>query len=561
MPVASPARKKGELKAKSIDYGKKVELPTRPGGGKLRRRSTLHWTGASPSVRQKKLEDLASERMADTWFSVHCKGIDEPIYVSEVMDKSMNPDFRFFDLNASGPFVTRMDEIVFKLWAKTDTMDQYLQLLELDLSLDSLQYLGKSLENFRHPLPSNCVLFHLADGIYTNLTDLPAEGQTTSQPLQKVLAGKTNSTQDTLSYDALMQLANLDDCIQDALATREKLEAQINCILEGNEESFKKVHEQSQETEQLAAVKRAITAEKKQMRQAAKKRDDLKESLRVRRESMRAGRLSQVEGQSDISEAESTIEGNHVDLKKTSDASAGQIRRICEDLLRIYPIEPVSGKALSFTICGLSLPNSTFDDMNKEEVAAALGFTSHLVYLLSFYLSVPLPYPVHSYSSTSYIQDPISMNITQRTYPLHPSTVQYRFEYGVFLLNKNIEFLMTGYGLRMLDIRQTLPNLKYLLYVLTAGSGELPARKAGGVKGLITGRLTPETLSRRGSEDSVLSAGDYIPSKLPDGLLKVNGAAVQGNGKGSMNDNGDPARQPDRSPTMPYRTSPLREVL
>ena len=52
----------------------------------------------------------------------------------------------------------------------------------------------------------------------------------------------------------------------------------------------------------------------------------------------------------------------------------------------------------------------------------------------------------------------------------------------------------------MLDIRQTLPNLKYLLYVATAGEGELPARKAGGVRGLLRG-ARPE-LERSGSMDS-----------------------------------------------------------
>ena len=34
----------------------------------------------------------------------------------------------------------------------------------------------------------------------------------------------------------------------------------------------------------------------------------------------------------------------------------------------------------------------------------------------------------------------------------------------------------------MVDQRHTLPNLKYLLTVLTAGKGELPVRKKGGAR-------------------------------------------------------------------------------
>lgn len=39
----------------------------------------------------------------------------------------------------------------------------------------------------------------------------------------------------------------------------------------------------------------------------------------------------------------------------------------------------------------------------------------------------------------------------------------------------------------MVDQRHTLPNLKYLLTVLTAGKGELPVRKKGGAKVLENG--------------------------------------------------------------------------
>ena len=49
----------------------------------------------------------------------------------------------------------------------------------------------------------------------------------------------------------------------------------------------------------------------------------------------------------------------------------------------------------------------------------------------------------------------------------------------------------------MVDQRHTLPNLKYLLTVLTAGKGELPVRKKGGAKVLENGSIAE---SRRASE-------------------------------------------------------------
>ena len=125
------------------DFNHNAPATSRP-PSKLRRRSTLNWANAPPRVRQTKLEDVSRERMADTWFSIHCSGIDEPIYVSEVIEKAMNPNFRFFDLNVYGPGVTRLDELTVKYWAKTENMDQFVLLVELQLCLRSLQFIGKS---------------------------------------------------------------------------------------------------------------------------------------------------------------------------------------------------------------------------------------------------------------------------------------------------------------------------------------------------------------------------------------------------------------------------------
>ena len=62
---------------------------------------------------------------------------------------------------------------------------------------------------------------------------------------------------------------------------------------------------------------------------------------------------------------------------------------------------------------------------------------------------------------------------------------------------------MSRQGLRMVDQRHTLPNLKYLLYVLTAGKGELPVRKRGDVRGLGNGDLIRQ--STESDEMSVAS--------------------------------------------------------
>lgn len=71
------------------DNKPRSSTPKRPQAGKLRRRSTLNWAGASPEVRQKKLEDVMGARMGDTFLSIHVDIEEEPIYISEVVDRAM----------------------------------------------------------------------------------------------------------------------------------------------------------------------------------------------------------------------------------------------------------------------------------------------------------------------------------------------------------------------------------------------------------------------------------------------------------------------------------------
>ena len=287
-----------------------------------------------------------------------------------------------------------------------------------------------------------------------------------------------------------MQLSNLDDCIQDALSTREKLSSQISNLLEAQKKSTSTVNAASQAEQSLASTNRALGTSMKQLKKAKDRRSELQASLEARRAAIASGNFSQQKAQNHLVSAQVDLCSQKSLSQTAKSALSGQIRHICEDLLHIYPIEPLEQKPLLFTIRGLHLPNaaspSTSQHADPAVTAAALGIVAHITRLLSFYLSSPIPYPLTPHGSTSTILDPISTNMQSfaaRTFPLYQKgAVTYRFEYGVFLLNTNIELLMGRQGLRMVDQRHTLPNLKYLLTVLTTGKGELATRRKGGSK-------------------------------------------------------------------------------
>lgn len=498
-------------------------------GREDKRPSTLPWGDATPQMGQINLRDITKTRMADSWCSIHCDGVESPVYISEVIESATNPSFRAFDLDMCGPLVSRMDQLTLKLWAKPTAMEEYTLLVELQLHLQSLQFLGKSLDSFHQPLPSNSILFLFSDGVYANLTEIPPDWTSLSTRNLEYASADDSNALPTSSYDALMRLANLDECIQDALATREKLESQISSIVEKNQQALTTTSEASRAQDKLALTRNAINAERRQLRLATKRKEELIFSIKARKEAMERGRTTQEKARSHLPNAQVKLTSSTKLLDQNTEEAKGQIRRISEDLLAIYPIEPIPDEPLAFSVAGLALPNSNFEDIDREAVAAALGYTAHLVYLLSFYLSVPVPYPLKPYLSSSLIHDPVSASLPQRTYPLHPANVHYRFEYGVFLLNKNIEILLNKQGLRAFDIRHTLPNLKYLLYVLTAGTSEIPARKAGGIRGLYPGRLSPN-VSRRGSNNSSVYSEFIPPSKVLSPGSHLNGDATGSKG-------------------------------
>lgn len=488
------------------------------------RRKTLNWTSTSPGERQERLQAATREKLADSWFSLHVEGVQEPIYVSEVIEEAMNPSFRFFDLNCYGAFVTRLDECTVKYWAKAQGVQEYGLLIELRLSFRSLQYIGKTIESFHHPLPQNAILFHLTDGIYTSLTDLPFDQ---TLPVITPQVKQLHNSEPTSSFDAIMRLSNLDDCIQDALSTREKLTGQINKLLDDQKASRDAVQNASQAEESLATTNRYLSTCRRQVQAARKRRDDLQASLAARRDAMKTGAEAEKRSRHQLESARQDLSYPQQSRQSTTLGLAGQIRRIGEDLTSIYPIDPLTTGSLAFTIRSLHLPKAGAAPPPEKDTAitaAALGHTAHLTHLLSFYLSVALPYPLTPHSSTSTIYDPISTSMPSepaRTFPLYQrGAVAYRFEYGVFLLNADIELLMSRQGARMVDLRHTLANLKYILTVITEGKGEVPGRKRGQIRAL-NGSLSSRESSVSARGRNVATGGGPVEKGLQPGANNV----------------------------------------
>jgi hypothetical protein len=201
-------------------------------------------------------------------------------------------------------------------------------------------------------------------------------------------------------------------------------------------------------------------------------------AVAMRRAKVEARRDALLQGTVRLSAQRSSVSEARVALVAEADALRG-VRRaqhkaearvrvlqwtLSARLLRVF-IVTTSSDGATLCINALRLPNSDFNGADEESIAAALGSVCHCVSLLSRYLDVPLRYPVRPIGSRSLITDPISaLSSAAPHFPLYARGVdRTRFEYAVFLLNKNIEQLLHSQQLEVITLRHTLPNVHRLM--------------------------------------------------------------------------------------------------
>jgi hypothetical protein len=119
-----------------------------------------------------------------------------------------------------------------------------------------------------------------------------------------------------------------------------------------------------------------------------------------------------------------------------------QCIKLVRELRTIYPITLDSQKG--YLIRNLRLPVDIYTTMvPEEEISAALGFCSHLIFLMSKYLSVQLRYRIFCNSSRSAIQQDGAA-----LYPLFTarSIEREQLDRGLTLLGANVDcILMTNH--------------------------------------------------------------------------------------------------------------------
>ncbi|OSD05786.1 hypothetical protein PYCCODRAFT_1405673 [Trametes coccinea BRFM310] len=314
----------------------------------------------------------------------------------------------------------------------------------------------------------------LSDASLESIPTSPTISEIDGTQLRRKRAATSASLQD------ILKLINLQACIVDTQQSLDDIVRELDKMVVHNEVNAlaRELSEREAWVFELQQERSRVQQNSRDLRSQIEAR---REELRQRRKVLAMARQAHDEDLAAESQTEDTISEERVRLSSLRSIIPIMRSNLISIVSFIYPIELVSPPDLLFTILDVPLPIPvgatdpapplTFPghkEVSEDSVATALGYAAQVVQLLAAYMGHRLVYPVTCVGSRSMIKDGISAMVGPRNFPLFSKGVDtYRFEYGVFLLNKDIEMLMTERNLRALDMRHTLPNLKNLLLTLT----------------------------------------------------------------------------------------------
>lgn len=428
---------------------------------------------------QRYLEGVIDSRLLSVFFTIHVKTQEEPIYVSEIIDNTANPQFR--DLE---PENRNENEFIISLWGKSAIESSYKLQFSNYIHLPDLIFIGSSsISLSKCEFPSNSLVIVLCDGYYVVPDTFKMLNSTSIQ-----ISSPDTFTQPSLSFDQILKLANLQACIADASKIVDNVEGEITQEILRNQESMCLLIKKRNELKnKLRNTKNIIQSQKLKNIEIQR---SIRETNLLKKQTlnyMSSGAARQKSISRTFKEINDTTTLDKTVIMDQYTAINLQHSRIFEDICCIFPISPIPGLPLKFTICGLPFIDTSFLPKNPEKlqsvelwvktvfkmeiedvIGAVYGFAAQLVVMLSYYLCVPLRYPIQPFGSQSFIIDPISAIQGSRTFPLWTKgSLYFRFQYGAFLFNKNVEQLLDSQEIMMADTSQVMANLQNLILILS----------------------------------------------------------------------------------------------
>lgn len=422
----------------------------------FRRRSTRgNQLSESPVSRGGRLEHALSGHRLETFFVIYVVG--QVVYISETVP-GKSPIFQPFLIDSRACKLnlvvhSRSNDGPWRIITQQDIDTTYLKEASPDPSI--------RLENV--------ILMQFAGSTWYTTQD--TKRPTPSYSLPSV---------DSYSLSQVLRLQSSTDFTNDALQSIATMRLEIEALLKLSRSRAAAIHDSNLTKLHILELQEQTRMLRKRKIADTGRRSKLQDSIALRSSLIHSSKLQMSSTKSDLNSSCRIIRARGPSLDLLSSEIRRCQRQITTILTQIYPIRT---DLFPPTIRSLNTASNSDYSNHNGEVAAALGYIAHFVFILSHYLAIPLRYPVRPVASKSYILDPISISSTSkdqkggppfslkedRRYPLFwERRGTSRLHWAVFLLNKDIEQLLQARGLVCGDLRNSLQNLEGLVIWLVS---------------------------------------------------------------------------------------------
>ncbi|KAL7422179.1 hypothetical protein Q5752_002824 [Cryptotrichosporon argae] len=437
-----------------------------------------------------------------------------PFFLSPIHRPSHHPAFLHLDRNDSAPWLSAQDaaahRVVLELWVEDGTWTRKrTRLLDLCRAVAVDTDAGDRQDDV-------WLTFEGEKGYWRVPADEPNEAGTetagdhrsghaedrrkeAAQVVEKSI--KETRMKKGPGVGALHQLFNLQAVVADTQRSIDELRARVDAAIKADCGGRALRRDVGEREHRVAWIKDRVAEVERTIEDVRTRDDERRRGIEARKDVMRHALDRAEAGRARADELDQEI--GRVESER--DALLPRIHQWrahhAQALDALFPIVPLAPASLLYTILGVPLPipadakdpapplapapvplpDGSTAKIDERAVAAALGYAALVLAVLGGLGTIGaqgqggLAYPVTFAGSRSMVRDVVSSMQGPRSFPLYARGVErYRYEYAVFLLNKDIELLMLESNIRLLDMRHTLPNLKNLL--LTLSSPALPGR-------------------------------------------------------------------------------------
>lgn len=404
------------------------------------------------------------------FYTIHLNRDDSAIYTSEVCENNLNPMWQQLQMAKFNSLRNSTSKsLVVRVWLTKKNDSCVTCVIEWDVNLHGLSFLGEQVPKDGRKFLPNTLLFAMPEGVYGAANTIVQQGPKSDHSghnLYEVLYSDPTVIRNSCSVNSLKRMMMTERAIKQTQASVSRVRRAIEKRLQQRLQLHGRLAEQEKVRLRIGLLKEVIEERSRQLEKERVACQVKAQELADKEKQLASMAAELVEKRNLLVERRRHYFEVRESLLKTSSRLLFRQKELITELAFIYPVVSLpEGKG--YTICFVHLPNSEdFSDRDDQTISVALGYVTHTLLMMSHFLDVPLRYPLIHCGSMSSVRDNLIEHFTDidREFPLHmKGKNRMTFNYGVYLLNRNIAQLRCHCNMVTKDLRPTLHNL-YGLY-------------------------------------------------------------------------------------------------